>query len=45
MGVIYEFSDIKQMEENAYQFFLANYTTEHTYNAIMQHVNMCFVDL
>ncbi|MEE1020573.1 MAG: glycosyltransferase family 4 protein [Bacteroidales bacterium] len=33
-------SDIKQMGENAYQFFLANYTTEHTYNAIMQHVNM-----
>lgn len=33
-------SDIKQMGENAYQFFLANYTTEHTYNAIMQHVKM-----
>jgi glycosyltransferase involved in cell wall biosynthesis len=33
-------SDIKQMGENAYQFFLTNYTTEHTYNAIMQHVKM-----
>lgn len=33
-------SDIKQMGENAYQFFLTNYTTEYTYNAIMQHVKM-----
>ena len=31
-------SDIKQMGENAYRFFLNNYTTEHTYNAIMKHV-------
>lgn len=31
-------SDIKQMGENAYQFFLNNYTTEHTYNTIMKHV-------
>ena len=31
-------SDIKQMGENAYRFFLDNYTTEHTYNAIMKHV-------
>lgn len=30
-------SDIKQMGENGYQFFLNNYTTEHTYNAIMKH--------
>ena len=31
-------SDIKEMGENAYRFFLNNYTTEHTYNAIMKHV-------
>jgi glycosyltransferase involved in cell wall biosynthesis len=31
-------SDIKQMGENAYKFFLNNYTTEHTYNAIMKHI-------
>lgn len=31
-------SDIKQMGENAYQFFLNNYTTEHTYNTIMKHM-------
>lgn len=31
-------SDIRQMGENAYQFFLNNYTTEHTYNTIMKHV-------
>lgn len=31
-------SDIKQMGENAYQFFLNNYTTEYTYNTIMKHV-------
>lgn len=31
-------SDIKQMGENAYQFFLNNYTTEHTYNTIMKHL-------
>ena len=32
-------SNIKQMGENAYRFFLNNYTTEHTYNSIMKHVN------
>lgn len=32
-------SDIKQMGENAYRFFLDNYTTEHTYNSIMKHLN------
>lgn len=31
-------SDIKQMGENGYQFFLNNYTTEHTYNAIVKHL-------
>lgn len=31
-------SDIKQMGENGYQFFLNNYTTEHTYNAIINHL-------
>lgn len=31
-------SDIKQMGENGYQFFLNNYTTEHTYNAIIKHL-------
>ena len=30
-------SDIKQMGENGYQFFLDNYTTEHTFKAIMRH--------
>lgn len=30
-------SDIRQMGENGYQFFLGNYTTEHTFKAIMNH--------
>ena len=30
-------SDIRQMGENGYQFFLNNYTTEHTFRAIMKH--------
>ena len=30
-------SDIKQMGENGYRFFLENYTTEHTLKAIMKH--------
>lgn len=29
--------DIHKMGENAYQFYLNNYTTEHTYNAIIKH--------
>ena len=32
-------SDIKQMGENGYRFFLDNYTTEHTFKAIMKHLN------
>ena len=28
----------RQMGENGYQFFLGNYTTEHTFKAIMRHV-------
>ena len=31
-------SDRKQMGENAYQYFLSNYTTEYTYNAIVKHL-------
>lgn len=31
-------SDIRQMGENGYQFFLDNYTTEHTYETIMKHI-------
>ncbi len=31
-------ADIKQMGENAYQFFLNNYTVDHSYEAIMKHV-------
>lgn len=31
-------SDIRQMGENGYRFFLNNYTTEHTYKAIMKHI-------
>lgn len=31
-------SDLKQMGENGYQFYLNNYTVEHTYNAIMKHL-------
>lgn len=30
-------SDIRQMGENGYQFFLDNYTTEHTFKTIMKH--------
>lgn len=30
-------SDMLQMGENGYQFFLNNYTTEHTYNKIIKH--------
>ena len=30
-------SDIRQMGEQGYQYFLDNYTTQHTFNAIMQH--------
>lgn len=31
-------SDIKVMGEKGYQFYLNNYTVDHTYNAIMQHI-------
>lgn len=31
-------SDIKQMGENGYHFFLNNYTTNHTYQAIVRHL-------
>ena len=30
-------SSLAQMGENGYQFYLNNYTVEHTYNAIMKH--------
>ena len=30
-------SDLVQLGENGYQFYLNNYTVEHTYNAIMKH--------
>lgn len=30
-------SDLAQMGEKGYQFYLNNYTVEHTYNAIMKH--------
>ena len=30
-------SDLAQMGENGYRFYLNNYTVEHTYNAIMKH--------
>lgn len=30
-------SDLSQMGENGYQFYLNNYTVDHTYNAIMKH--------
>lgn len=30
-------SDLNQMGENGYQFYLNNYTVDHTYNAIMKH--------
>ncbi len=32
-------SDLSQMGENGYQFYLNNYTIEHTYNAIIKHFN------
>ena len=32
-------SDIKQMGEKGYQFFLENYTVQNTYAKIMSHVN------
>lgn len=31
-------SDMRQMGENGYRFFLNNYTTEHTYKAIIKHI-------
>jgi len=31
-------SDIKQMGEKGYRFYLDNYTVQHTYDAIMKHV-------
>lgn len=31
-------SNIRQMGDNGYQFFLSNYTTEHTYKVIMSHI-------
>ncbi|WP_418543093.1 glycosyltransferase family 4 protein [Parabacteroides goldsteinii] len=31
-------SDMRQMGENGYRFFLNNYTTDHTYKAIMKHI-------
>lgn len=31
-------SDIKQMGENGYKFFLENYTTDHAFKAIMKHI-------
>lgn len=31
-------SDIKQMGENGYQFYLNNYTVEHTYNIVVKHL-------
>ena len=33
-------SDIRQMGENGYRFFLDNYTTEHTFEAIMKHLRV-----
>lgn len=32
-------SDLKQMGEKGYQFYLDNYTVEHTYNAIIKYFN------
>lgn len=31
-------SDIKQMGENGYQFYLDNYTVDHTYHSVMKHL-------
>jgi glycosyltransferase involved in cell wall biosynthesis len=30
-------SDMNQMGENGYKFYLNNYTTKHTYNTIVKH--------
>ena len=30
-------SDIQTMGESAYQYFINNYTVQHTYNAIVSH--------
>lgn len=30
-------SDMKQMGDNGYEFFLNNYTVQHTYDAVMKH--------
>ena len=32
-------SDIKEMGEAGYRFYMDNYTIEHTYNAIVKHFN------
>lgn len=32
-------ADIKEMGERGYQYFLNNYTVDHSYNAIMKHFN------
>ena len=32
-------SDLKEMGDNAYKFYLNNYTVQHTYDAIMKHLN------
>lgn len=32
-------SDMRQMGKNGYQFFLNNYTTQHTYEAVMRHIH------
>lgn len=32
-------SDLKQMGENGYRYYLNNYTVQHTYDAIMSHLN------
>ncbi len=32
-------SDLKQMGEKGYEFYLNNYTVEHTYHAIIKHFN------
>lgn len=31
-------SDIQQMGENGYRFFLDNYTVDHTYKAVIKHI-------
>lgn len=31
-------SDVQQMGENGYRFFLENYTVDHTYKAVMKHI-------